>query len=326
MYERHFGLSEKPFLMSADPNFLFLTPFHREALTGLIYAIVRRKGFAVLTGDAGTGKTTVLNATLLSIPASTVKVAYIQFPTLTASEFLELVLLKFGVLEVPPSKAQRLVRLENILARDNTEGRTAVLIVDEAHKLSPDVLEEVRLLTNFEASDGKLVQIVLAAQNELDFLLKQENMRQLKQRIGYRFSTRPLSLSEVRQYIVHRWNKAGGKQLPFADEAIQQIGFYSGGIPRLINILCDNTLVTAFAEGTAMIQKKDVIGAAKDLDLLDKGGSSVRRPGSPDAGSFDLRVPVPTNGIAIPTLARYSPQSPKQSWFVRSARKLGLVQ
>src|SRR5882724_2031209 len=164
MYTESFGLRKKPFSLTPDPEFLFLTEQHREALVGLTGAILQRRGFVVLTGDAGTGKTTLLARVLQFLPASRLQFSVILNTTLTPSEFLELALLDFGVTNVPPSKAQRLWKLKNLLLQGEREGKVSALIVDEAHKLSPEVLEEIRMLGNFEEADEKLLQILLVGQ------------------------------------------------------------------------------------------------------------------------------------------------------------------
>src|ERR1017187_3741288 len=192
MYCKFFGLDKKPFNMTPDPAFLFLTAQHREALVGLTYSILERKGFVVLTGDAGTGKTTLLTRVLQHMPETKVQSSVILNPTLTPAEFLELALLDFGIPEVPASKAQRLVKMQKLLLEGHREGRISTLVIDEAHKLSLDVLEEVRLLGNFEQDDQKLLQILLVGQSELSDLLERSDLRQLKQRIALRFTIEPL--------------------------------------------------------------------------------------------------------------------------------------
>jgi len=267
MYNRSFGLRRNPFNMTPDPSFLFLTAQHREALVGLTYAIMQRKGFIVLTGEAGTGKTTLLARVLQFIPASQVQSSVILNPTLTPAEFLEMALLDFGVTNVPTSKAQRLWMLRNLLLKAREQGRVSALIIDEAHKLSREVLEEIRLLGNFEEADEKFLQIVLIGQNELDEALNREDLRQLKQRIAVRLSIAPLASPEVAQYIRHRWLRAGGNHPPFSSDAISLIADASHGIPRLINGLCDNSLTLAFGEGSSAVDARHVQASAVDLHL-----------------------------------------------------------
>src|SRR6266852_2095381 len=186
MFERHFGLNKSPFAMTPDSGALFLTSSHREALAGLSYALLRRKGFVVLVGEAGTGKTTLLCRLLEIVPEINAQTCVIFNPTLTPAEFFELVLLNFGVNDVPDSKARRLMLLKDLLKKAHDENRVPVLVIDEAHKLSYEVLEEIRLLTNFETSDQKLLQIVLAGQPELNGLLNRKDLWQLKQRVAIR--------------------------------------------------------------------------------------------------------------------------------------------
>src|SRR5438552_2332399 len=246
MYNQFFGLQKAPFSMTPDPALLFMPPQHREALAGLTYAILNRKGFAVLIGDAGTGKTTLLSRILRSLPKSRIHSSVILNPTLTANEFLEMALMDFGITEVPPSKAQRLASLHRLLLQNHTENKVSVLIIDEAHKLSPVLLEEVRLLSNFEFAEEKLLQIVLSGQNELGDVLNEHHLRQLKQRISVRLALGPLAKHEVEQYIHYRWTKCGGAPaIPFSAEALKAIASWSQGIPRLINSICDNALTAA---------------------------------------------------------------------------------
>lgn len=262
-----FGLRKNPFSMTPDPAFLFLTEQHREGLVGLTYAILERKGFAVLTGEVGTGKTTLLARVLQFVPSTRLQFSLILNPTLTPSEFLEMALLDFGVRDIPASKAQRLWKLQNLLLQGQREDKVSALIVDEAHKLSPEVLEEIRLLGNFEEADRKLLQIILVGQNELDDILNREDLRQLKQRVAVRLSIGPLAQAEVGQYIRHRWLRAGGTQSPFSAQAIADIAAVSRGIPRLINSVCENALTLAFAEESSVVEPRHVQTAASDLRL-----------------------------------------------------------
>lgn len=267
MYYRAFGLDKSPFSLTPDPAFLFLTPQHREALVGLTYAILQCKGFVVLTGEAGTGKTTLLSRALQFLPANRLQSSAILHPTLTPSEFLEMALLDFGVSDIPESKAQRLWRLQTLLSEGQRAGKISALIVDEAHKLSPEVLEEVRLLGNLEQSDRKLLQILLVGQSELDENLDRADLRQLKQRIALRLAIGPLGAQEVGHYIQHRWCVAGGTQAPMSAAAVSVIAAISRGIPRLINSLCENALTLACAEGLQSADRQHVAQAAADLRL-----------------------------------------------------------
>jgi general secretion pathway protein A len=293
MYKAFFGLSKSPFRLAPDPQFLFLTPAHREALSGLLCAIAGKAGLAVLSGDAGTGKTTLLRMLLESIPQSHVDFSYMLVPTVTPAEFLRMALMDFGITEIPTDKPGCIAKLQEFLISRRAEGRLAVLVVDEAHKLSLDVLEELRLLTNFEDCDGKLLQILLAGQNELDETLRRTELRQFKQRIAHRFSIVPLSIHEVGEYIQHRWGRAGATGAhPFTLEAVYQIALCSRGIPRVINTICDNALLVAFGAGTKRIEPRHVQEVVTDLDItLDARAPELRISGSRGIGAQESLSP-----------------------------------
>jgi general secretion pathway protein A len=297
--------------MTPDPAFLFLTPQHREALAGLTYAILQCKGFMVLAGEAGTGKTTLLTRTLQFLPKNRLQYSVIVHPTLTSSEFLEMVLLDFGVTDVPSSKAQRLWKLRNLLAEGHRKGMVSALIVDEAHKLSPEVLEEVRLLGNFEEADRKLLQILLVGQSELDALLNREDLRQLKQRVALRVCLGPLSASEVGQYIRHRWMIAGGAQPPFSPVAVDAIASASRAIPRVINSLCENALTLALAEGLKEVESRHVQAAAADLQL------------PPPVEQHTVAEAPPALEVAEIPLKRSAGLAAKRSGWPKWAERLG---
>jgi general secretion pathway protein A len=330
MYEKFFHLQKSPFGLTPDPSCLMMTESHREALSGLLYAVHKRKGFVVLTGDAGTGKTTLIRALIRS--AKTAKFSVVLNPTLSVTEFLELVLCDFGITEVPESKAQRIMKLQEFLVKLHNEGAPPVLIVDEAHKLSPEILEEIRLLTNFETAEKKLMHIVLAGQTELKALLNREDLRQLKQRIEIRLEIKPLSPGDVATYMRHRWERAGGATvLPFTSEAITLIASASRGIPRLVNSICDNALLLAFGEADSAVTAKHVREVLRDLDLGDNSPPPVeRKSASPEPQRRSESEPqrrsentaafsaVETQPIRnLPSIERYIPSTPKPSLMRR---------
>ncbi len=327
MYTAFFGLSKKPFNMTPDPAFLYLTDQHREALAGLTYSILDRKGFLTLSGMAGAGKTTLLAWVLQKLPVSKVQSSVILNPTLTPSEFLEMAMLDFGIADIPESKAQRVWLLQKFLLKGQREEKVSVLIIDEAHKLSPEVLEEVRYLGNFESADAKLLQVVLLGQSELDELLNRPELWQFKQRIAVRLSLQPLGTTEVGDYIQHRWGVAGGKQHPFSPEGVKNIAKWSRGIPRLINSICDNALVQAFAECSHSVGAEHVQMAAGDLLLIEKQISLVPPLPMPSVVAPPERSPAPkvVQPFKLNTLERYAPKAPKQSIFARWAGRLRSV-
>lgn len=274
MYEKLFNLTKNPFSVTPDPAWLLMTPTHRESLSGLLYAVYRRKGFVVLTGEAGTGKTVLLRALMKA--SKSAQFSVILNPTLTREEFMEMVLLDFGITDIPPSKAQRLMKLQDLLSEMQTQGIAPVLIIDEAQRLSVELLEEVRLLTNFETADRKLIQIVLAGQPELATVLNRYELRQLKQRIEVRLEIKPLSSSEVGLYIQHRWVRAGGSiPLPFSADSIALIALASNGIPRLVNVLCDTALLLAYAGRESSVKIGHIRQAVRDLDLSETQRAGV---------------------------------------------------
>jgi general secretion pathway protein A len=308
MYNAFFGVSKSPFAMSPDPAFLYLTPQHREALSGLTYAVLERKGFLVLTGGAGTGKTTMLGRVLKHLPPNRIQASVILNPVLSANEFLEMVLLNFGVARVPASKAQRLILLRDLLATADRAGRISALIVDEAHKLSPEVLEEIRLLGNEEQADHKMLQILFLGQEELVDVLNRADMRQLKQRIAARFTIGPLAASEVGDYLRYRWMKAGGSGLPFPVESVAAVAHCSGGIPRLINAICDNALLHAFSGESRQVMVAHIHAACSDLDIAVPGGVTAPPAPVPVASAAPAAIeeaPLPFSGPMLGTLERY---------------------
>lgn len=249
MYNAFFGFRENPFNLSPDPAFLYRSPQHEEALANLIYGISSRKGFIVLTGEVGTGKTTMLECLRDYLDSQYIEFAFIFNSRINTDQFFEMIAYDLDLRCSHKSKTEVLFALNHLLIQQANEGRTTVLIVDEAHNLEWDVLEELRLLGNLENPRlGKLLQIVLAGQPELDRKLDAPNLRQLKQRIVLRCGLAPFELSETFEYVNSRLRKAGmPDQNVFPDDVIQALHVRSQGIPRLINSICDNLLLTCFA-------------------------------------------------------------------------------
>jgi general secretion pathway protein A len=268
MYYQHFGLNKNPFSMTPDPSSLYLTNAHREAIAGLSYGALSRKGFVVLTGEAGTGKTTLLRRLVELSKESSARCSVVFNPLLTPAEFLELLLFNFGMRDMPASKTQRLLKLEELLLETHRNRKTAVLIVDEAHKLSHEVFEEIRLLTNFETGEDKLLQIVLAGQPELKAVLNHPDLWQLKQRIAVRLHVDPLAARQVGAFITYRWTRFGGAEPhAFTPEAVGLIAQWSRGIPRLVNSICDSALLLAFSQNKKRVEANEVLEVVRDLDL-----------------------------------------------------------
>jgi len=301
MYEKYFGLALNPFSMTPDPAMLFMTATHREALAGLAYAILERKGFAALTGEAGTGKTSVLARTLTVLPKTRVVSSVILNPSLNESEFIEMMLLDFGFRNLPQSKAQRLLLFQEFLLKTQAGGQIAVLVVDEAHKLAPEVLEEVRLLSNLELPATKLLQIVLSGQPELIDVLSRPDLRQLNQRVSVRLAIGLLKPNEIEHYIGLRWSKAASTQPPFGESSYGEIARWSRGIPRLVNSICDNALMLAFAETASAVEPRHVVEASRDLSLADPAVKLYAVPAHAMAGAG--HSPNSMNGTISPAAA-----------------------
>lgn len=286
MYKAFFGFRENPFNLSPDPAFLYRSSQHDEALANLIYGVHSRKGFIVLTGEVGTGKTTMLECLRDYLEAQYIEFAFIFNSRITAEQFFEMIAYDLDLRCSHKSKTEVLFALNHLLIQQANQGRTTVLIVDEAHNLEWEVLEEIRLLGNLENPRlGKLLQIVLAGQPELDRKLDAPNLRQLKQRIVLRCSLSPFQPSDTEAYIRARLEKAGmPDQTVFSSSLMREIHHRSQGIPRVINALCDNLLLTCFA-----LERRDATA-----DMLDEICADMRLewPGMPRLrGANHLSVP-----------------------------------
>lgn len=288
MYKEFFGLRANPFNVNPDPRYLFLTRHTEEALACLTYGIQSRKGFVLLTGEVGTGKTTLINKLLEWLRAQQVPTAFIFNSRMNVPQFLDYMMADFGIPCDTRSKSQILMRLYNWLLERYRAGETAVLIVDEAQNLGDEVLEEIRMLTNLETFTEKLLQIVLVGQTELEQKLKQSNLRQLRQRLTLRSKTHPLTMEETRAYIQQRLRIAGGNGQPIFDgESLAAIHRYSSGIPRVVNLICEHCLVSAFVDQQKMVSVGIVDAVARDFDLGDNHSAPVVLP-PPPADKFDL--------------------------------------
>jgi general secretion pathway protein A len=275
MYEAFFGLDERPFELTPNPRFLFMTPPHREALTTLEYGLSGRTGIAVLIGEAGTGKTTLVHAALHAQSTRQSLAVYLNNPSLSREEFVEFLAAGFGLsADAGRSKTRCLYELTEVLAKRHQARHMAALIIDEAQCLPDALLEEVRLLANIESASEKLLSIILAGQPELGDRLNQTSLRQLKQRVGLRCSLRPLKREETASYIAARIGVAGGKtDRIFTPQAIDTVHECAGGIPRTISVICDNALVTAFALDQRPVDTDVVVEVCRDFDFIPEGAS-----------------------------------------------------
>jgi type II secretory pathway predicted ATPase ExeA len=287
MYKEFFGLRANPFNVNPDPRYLFLTRHTEEALACLTYGIQSRKGFVLLTGEVGTGKTTLINKLLEWLRAQQVPTAFVFNSRMNVPQFLDYMMADFGLPSDTRSKSQILIKLYNWLLERYRAGETAVLIVDEAQNLPDEVLEEIRMMTNLETFTEKLLQIVLVGQTELEQRLKHPNLRQLRQRLTLRAKTHPLTAEESRSYIHQRLRIAGsnGQQI-FDPEALVAIHRYSGGIPRVVNLLCEHCLVSAFVDQHKTVNAAVVDAVARDFDL--EGNHNVGTASQVVPDKFDL--------------------------------------
>ena len=275
MYKAFFGLTDNPFNLSPDPAFLYKSVQHEEALANLIYGVHSRKGFIVLTGEVGTGKTTMLECLRDFLTAQQISFAFLFNSRLTPEQFFEMMAYDFALPCSRTSKTEVLFALNSMLLERAKAGKITVLLVDEAHNLEWEVLEEIRMLGNLENRRGKLIQVIIAGQPELDAKLEAPQFRQLKQRIALRCQLRPFDAADTAQYINTRLARGGMKdQTVFSEDLMVEIHRRTQGIPRLINAVCDNLLLTAFAMESKVA----------DMEMLDEVSNDLRLdwPGNPN--------------------------------------------
>jgi general secretion pathway protein A len=325
MYQGFFGLRELPFDLTPNPRYTFLAARHREALSNLQYGLSSAKALTVLIGEAGTGKTTLLRTALESEACQAIRCVYLNNPVLTRGEFVEMLARRF---ELPPhaarSKTALLQDLEELLRARRAAGEITALVVDEAQSLSLEILEEVRLLANIETASEKLLPLVLAGQPELAGRLNLPELRQLKQRIALRCEIGPFDLAETAAYIASRIRTAGGDAARlFTREAVLLIHERAGGIPRTINVLCDNALVGGFALERRPVDRQVVLDVCRDFDLPGEGAAAPASPRHQDAADA---VPRPAwaadaPGAAGVTASEATASEEEEDQQVRTGRR-----
>lgn len=291
MYERFYGLNAGPFGLSPDPRFFFPTPSHNEALAAISYGVAKRNGFVVVTGEVGTGKTLIVRYTLDLFSRNNIACAFICNTRLSEADFIAYILSDLKIPFQSKSKGEMLVALNDYLLSRSRDGATTAVIIDEAHLLTLDLLEEIRLLTNLETSQYKLLQLVLVGQPELNQTLDSPGLRQLKQRVSLRCQLKPLEPGEVQNYVTSRLELAGAdcQEAPiFPAESLSVIYQFSRGIPRIINNLCENALLFAFSKQLRSVPPDVVREVASDLGI-----DKLNEPFSDLPTSSSVSVPVP---------------------------------
>jgi general secretion pathway protein A len=283
MYLSFYGLREPPFELTSDPQFLFYTGQHREALCNLKCGLMTAKAVTLLIGGAGTGKTTLLRAALRSEQCRDVTAIVIDNPALTRAEFVEMIATRFQLgSDAARSKTALLNALEPMLHERHKQGQRMALIVDEAQTLGNDLLEEIRLLANIETDKEKLLPVVLAGQPQLTARLNEPDLQQLKQRVALRCQIGPLTLEESAAYIVSRLRMAGGNTTQlFTRDAVTLIHKLSGGIPRTLNVLCENALINGYAMGKRPVDRETVLEVSRDFDLAPGNAHSSEEKPTP---------------------------------------------
>lgn len=312
MYTKYFGFNEKPFTLTPNPRFIFLSKNHKEAFAHLLYGINNHYGFIELTGEVGTGKTTVLRTLLGQLQDENYRSALIFSPCQTGVELLRSINTEFGINSNSRYSNELLADLNRFLLTESAEGRTVVLVIDEAQNLQPDVLEQIRLISNLETENDKLIQIVLAGQPELELLLGRPDLRQLNQRIAVRYKLCSMSMDETRLYIRQRMEVAGETGgVSFSNSALKWVFYATRGVPRMINILCDRALLIAYGDERRKITAGIVIRGMWEV----LNHSMVRKITLALTGIFSFLI------LAYIALAafRSAPQAPNMQHLARTA-------
>ncbi len=307
MYLDYFGLDALPFELSPDPKYLMMTPRHREALANLQYGISARKSLTLMTGEAGTGKTTLVNAALASPPCKDARIVQLSNSTLTRDEFVEFLARSFRLsAEAASSKTLLLAELEQLLVERRAQGITTALVIDEAQCLERELLEEIRMLSNIETPSEKLLPLVLVGQPEFAERLNLPSMRQLKQRVALRCELGTLTAAETAAYVAGRMRIAGGEaSIVFTRGAIEEIHKGSGGIPRTISVICDNAMVNGYALGIKPITAELIQEVCADFDLGRNAATApVAAPERPSLRSatgpgLSRPAPIPATPAAV---------------------------
>lgn len=301
MYKSFFGLKENPFNVNPDPRYLFLTRQIEEALSGLMYGIQTRKGFITLTGEVGTGKTTLVNRLLDWLHLKRTKTAFLFNSRMNTNQLFDFIMAEFDIPCDNKSKSQQLMKLNQWLLDRYRAGETAVLVVDEAQNLTFPVLEEIRLLTNLETSTEKLLQIVLSGQPELEDRLKLPQLRQLRQRITLRCRTMPMTNEQTRDYIRERLRIAGAapESSIFSAKAMDTIHLYSMGIPRVINLLCEHALINSFVDQKQVVEATVIEDVAREFQLDEVEPIAPPASARPDGEVFQSEEFIQNLGEAL---------------------------
>ncbi len=299
MYEQYYGLQESPFQLTPDPRYFYFSASHQEAWSRLLLGLKLRRGFVVLSGEVGTGKTTILRSIIQTMDADT-HTAFIFHTLLSARGLLQSICKEFGIdHDGLQSRTDYIMRLQAFLRELSAQNSSAVLIIDEAHNLKEEILEEIRLLSNIETAESKVLQIFLSGQPELLETLSRPEIRQLNQRISMRFTLRTLSLEETREYIKHRLKIAGLKMVGelFTPEAVKSVFLNSEGVPRRINIICENALVMGYVRGQKVITRDIVDDVTHDDVYQEMGAAALGGAAGPEKPSHQQSVTPPSDVV-----------------------------